>query len=153
MIFKTRNPYIFWICEISHIVQVIVIIIIIILVITFVQGIDNYMPETNHVAGLYSVAAALYLQFMLHVMLFHLWNMFSTFTLALAIVCVQCPILPFFVVPLSPVCCLRNCLEWFWIGSSHPCYYWYHFIVVVIIVVIIIIICCCFKFINFNLDL
>jgi len=46
--------------------------IIIILVITFVQGIYNfiYVPETKHVSTVYSVAAVLYLQFALHVMLF-----------------------------------------------------------------------------------
>ena len=48
----------------------IIIIIIIILVITFMQAIYNYIPETNHVSTVYSVAAVLYLQFVLHVMLF-----------------------------------------------------------------------------------
>jgi len=61
MIFKTQNPYIFWICGILQIVQVVVIVVIIVLVTTLVQGIDNYMREINHVSGLYSVAAALYL--------------------------------------------------------------------------------------------
>ena len=49
------------------------IIIIIILFITFMQSIYNYIPETNHVSRVYSVAAALYLQFVLHVMLFHIF--------------------------------------------------------------------------------
>jgi hypothetical protein len=49
----------------------IIIIIIIILVITCMQGIYNYIPETNDVSRVYSVAAVLYLQFVLHVMLFH----------------------------------------------------------------------------------
>ena len=40
------------------------------LVITFIQGVYNYIPETNHVSGVYNVAAALYLQSVLHVMLF-----------------------------------------------------------------------------------
>jgi hypothetical protein len=44
--------------------------IIIVPVITFMHGIYNYVPETNHVSRLYSVAAVLYIQFMLHVMLF-----------------------------------------------------------------------------------
>ena len=34
------------------------------------QGIDNYIPETTHVSGVYSVAAVLYLHSVLHVMLF-----------------------------------------------------------------------------------
>jgi hypothetical protein len=47
-----------------------VIIIIITLVITFMHGIYNYILETNHVSRSCSVAAVLYLQFMLYVMLF-----------------------------------------------------------------------------------
>jgi hypothetical protein len=53
-----------------HIIIIIIIIIIILLVITFMQGIYNYMPETNHVSRMCSVAAVLYLQPVLHVMLF-----------------------------------------------------------------------------------
>jgi hypothetical protein len=53
------------------IINIIIIIIIIILVITCMQGIYTYILETNHVSSLYSVAAVLYLHFMLHVMLFH----------------------------------------------------------------------------------
>ena len=34
------------------------------------QGIYNYIPETSHVPTVYSVAAVLYLQSVLHVMLF-----------------------------------------------------------------------------------
>ena len=48
----------------------IIIIIIIILVFTFMQGIYNYIPDTNHVSRVRSIAAVLYLQFLLHVMLF-----------------------------------------------------------------------------------
>jgi hypothetical protein len=40
------------------------------------QGIYNYIPETNHISRVHSVAAVLYLQFVLHVMLFPLLNMF-----------------------------------------------------------------------------
>jgi hypothetical protein len=64
-----------------------------------VQGIYNYIPETNHVSSVCSVAAVLYLQFMLHVMLYCPWNMVCTFTLELHIVYVQCPIWLFFAVP------------------------------------------------------
>ena len=39
------------------------------LFITFMQGISNYIPETNHVSRVYSVAAVLRLQFTVHVML------------------------------------------------------------------------------------
>ena len=48
---------------------IIIIIIIIILVIAIMQGVYNYIPETNHVSRVCNVAALLYLQFMLHVML------------------------------------------------------------------------------------
>ena len=49
---------------------IIIIIIIITLYITFMEAIYNYIPETNHVSGVYSVAAVLYLQFVLHAILF-----------------------------------------------------------------------------------
>jgi hypothetical protein len=38
------------------------------------QSIYKYIPETNHVYRVYSVAAVLYLQFVLHVMLGHILN-------------------------------------------------------------------------------
>jgi len=41
------------------VVVIIIIIIIIILVITFMQDIYNYIPETNHVSSVHSVAAVL----------------------------------------------------------------------------------------------
>ena len=55
---------------------ILIFIIIIILVIAFMQGICKYIPETNHVSRVYSVAAVLYLQFVLQVMLFRPWNIF-----------------------------------------------------------------------------
>jgi hypothetical protein len=45
-------------------------LIIIILVVTFMQGIYNYVPETNQVYRVYSVAVVRHSQFVLHVMLF-----------------------------------------------------------------------------------
>jgi hypothetical protein len=92
---------VFWVIWLlTHYINghIIIIIIIIILVITVMQSIYNYIPETNHVSRVYAVAAVLYLQFVLHAMLFRTWNMFCTFTLALPAVCVQCPIRLFFVV-------------------------------------------------------
>jgi len=38
------------------------------------QCIYNYIPETNRVSRIYSFAAILYLQFMVHVMLFPMLN-------------------------------------------------------------------------------
>jgi hypothetical protein len=57
-------------------------------VITFMQGIYNYLPETNHVSSVCSDASVLYLQSVLHVMLLYMLNMFCTFTSALPAVCV-----------------------------------------------------------------
>ena len=80
------------------------------------QGIYNYIPEMNHVSRVYSVAAVLYLQFALCVVLFCTLyvtllcplNMFYTFTLVLYAVCVQRPVWLFSVVPsfrAFPICC------------------------------------------------
>ena len=57
-----------------------------------------YLKQTN-VSRVYSDAAVLNLQFVLHVMLFCPLNMFCTFTLALSAVCAQCPIWLCFAVP------------------------------------------------------
>jgi len=80
-------------------VMMMIIIIVVILVFTFTQGIYNYIPETDHVSRVHSVPAVMYLQFVLHVMLFHPRNMFCTFTVALSVVCVQSLIWLFFAVP------------------------------------------------------
>ena len=73
------------------IITVVVIIIIIISVITFMLCIYSYMPESNHMSMVYTVTAVLYLQSVLHVMLFHKCNMFCTFTLALS-ACSMCAV-------------------------------------------------------------
>ena len=59
---------------------------ILIIIVTFVQDIHNYVPETNHISRVHSVAAVLYLQFVLHVMLFRPRYMFCIFTLAVIII-------------------------------------------------------------------
>jgi len=87
------------------------------------QGIYKYIPEKNLVSRVYSIAAVLYLQFVLHVMLFRPWNMFCTFTLALSVVCVQCPIWLFFCISLIscfPGMLLRYCLSDFKIVPIAP---------------------------------
>jgi len=66
----------------SVVIIIIVIIVIIILVVTLMQGICNYIPETNHVPGVYSVVTVLYLQFMLHVMLFRPFKYVSYFDIS-----------------------------------------------------------------------
>ena len=48
----------------------IITIIIIIIITTLIQGIYNYVAETNYVSRVYSVAGILYLQFMVHLTLF-----------------------------------------------------------------------------------
>ena len=47
------------------------------------QGIYKYIPETNHLSRVYSVAAVLYLQIELHVTILRPLNMFCNFTLLL----------------------------------------------------------------------
>ena len=44
--------------------------LLLLFIITFRHGTYSYAPETNHVSRVYSVAAVLYLEFVLHVMLF-----------------------------------------------------------------------------------
>ena len=41
------------------------------------QGIYNYIPETNHATRVQSVAAILYLQFMVHVLSLPMFNFLS----------------------------------------------------------------------------
>jgi len=75
------------------------LIYIIILVFTFMQGIYSYISETNHVSRAFSFSAVLYLQFLVHIMLYSQWNKFCTFTLALSIVCLQCLMWLFCLIP------------------------------------------------------
>ena len=63
-------------------------VVIIMIPITFMDGVYNYIPETNHISAVYSVASVLYLQSVPHVMLFRPCNMFCTVTPALPAVCV-----------------------------------------------------------------
>ena len=92
---------------------IIIIIIIIIPVITFMQGIYNYVLETNHISKVHSVAAVLYLHFVVHVMLFRSCSM--SCTLALSVVCVQCSIrlLLLFLNLVLSWYVLRYCLSGF----------------------------------------
>jgi hypothetical protein len=62
------------------------LLLLTLLSITCMQGIYNYIPETNHVSRVHSIAAVLYSQFVLHVMLFRPLNMLHTFTSALSAV-------------------------------------------------------------------
>jgi len=58
------------------------------------------MSETNHVAKVYSFVAVLYLQSVLHVMLFRPQNVFCTLTLAVPAACVLCSNMAvFFALP------------------------------------------------------
>ena len=80
-------------------VIIIIIIIIIMLVITFMQGIYNHIPETNLVSSVYSVAAVLYLQSVLHVMLFRPCSMFCTFYISTSHSLCAVPNMAVFAVP------------------------------------------------------
>ena len=78
------------------------------------QGICNYIPETNHVSIVYSVAAVLYLQFVLHVMLFGPCNNVLYFRLEFPAEYVQCPIWLFFcssLISFFPGMFIRYCLS------------------------------------------
>jgi len=55
-----------------HLEFVISACLVLLYVITFIEDIYNYIPETNHVSRVYSVAAALYLLFLLNVILFRM---------------------------------------------------------------------------------
>jgi len=63
------------------------------------HGIYDYIPQTNRVSSVCSVATVLYLQFVQRVMLFRALNMLCTFTLALPAVGVLCQMWLLFVVP------------------------------------------------------
>jgi hypothetical protein len=60
------------------------------------EGIYNDTPEMNLVSRVNSVSAVLYLQFVLHVMLFRMSNVQYS-TIVLSEICVQCPIWLFFL--------------------------------------------------------
>ena len=107
-----------------------VAIILLLLYLLSPLGIYNYIPETNHVSMVYSVASVLYLQFVLHVTLFHPWNMLCTITLVLSIVCVQCPMWLFFVVP--KFCAFLVC----WSGIARMILKWFQ-------LPLLLLVCCC----------
>jgi len=59
----------------------------------------NYIPETNHVSRVYSVAAILWLQFFVCVMQFSMINILYFYISTLQSVCAQCPMWLFSVGP------------------------------------------------------
>jgi len=56
-------------------------------VITFMQGIDNYTQEANKISRMYSVAALLRLQFMIHVTLFAMINDYYYYYYCMQLAC------------------------------------------------------------------
>jgi hypothetical protein len=52
----------------------VVVVVVVGVFITFMQGIYYYIPETNPVCRVCSVAAILWLQFMVHIMLVPMLN-------------------------------------------------------------------------------
>ena len=56
-------------CETPGFRAKLLLLLLLLFVATFMQGIYNYMPETNYVSRVYTVATVLYLQFVLNVML------------------------------------------------------------------------------------
>ena len=69
------------------------------------QGIYSHVPETNHISRVHSVVAVLYVQFVLHVMLFRVLN-----------VAVFCS----FLISCSPDTLLRYCLVDFELVPAAP---------------------------------
>jgi len=108
---------------------------------TFMWGIYNYTSKTNHLARVYSVAAILYLQFVLHVMLFQMLHMFCTFTVVLSELrmCAMPNKAVFLFLYFFDSMLFWNVakvfVKWFWDGSSCLYYYWYHFCFYIIIVI------------------
>jgi flagellar basal body-associated protein FliL len=56
------------------IIIIIVVVVVVVVVATFMQGIYNYIPETNHASRVYNFAGILDLQFMLYTVLFSTIN-------------------------------------------------------------------------------
>jgi hypothetical protein len=75
------------------------LLLLLLLFIFFMQGIYNCIPEMNQVSRVHNIAAILYLQFVLHAMLFRTCSMYFTITSVHSAVCVQCPIQLLSVVP------------------------------------------------------
>jgi len=50
------------------------LLLLLLFITTFMQGIYKSVPETNHVSKVYSFAVILYIQFVLHLMLFSMLN-------------------------------------------------------------------------------
>jgi len=112
------------------IIVIIIIIIIIMLVITFMPDIYNYAVETTHVSTVCNVAAVLYLQFVLHVMLF---GMLSVLYFDISTFRSVCAVPSMAVVCSSFISCfpgilLRYCqiLKWFQLPLLIPVYYYYY---------------------------
>ena len=107
-------------------------LLLLILFITFMQFSHNYIPETNHVPSLYSVAAVLLLQCMANVMLFLTIKLLHC-TSALYAVCVQCQC-PVWLFRLDPCSLMvlsryvaRVLTEWLSDCSGCHIYYQYYF--------------------------
>jgi hypothetical protein len=60
----------------SYRADIVIIVFIIIIIIPFVQGIHTYIPETNHVSRVYSVAATPRVLLMVHIALSSILNSF-----------------------------------------------------------------------------
>jgi hypothetical protein len=92
------------------------------------QGIYRYIPENFYVVRVCSFAAILYLQFVVHVMLFPMLNALyfhiSTFRSTWAVP-TMAVFRTFDFVPSSYVAQVLS--EWLWDGSICPCCDWYHF--------------------------
>jgi hypothetical protein len=69
MVLQLRRP-------VSELHDIIIIIIVIIIIVPFMQGMYTYIPETNHVSRVYSVAAILRVLLVMHIALSSIFNSF-----------------------------------------------------------------------------
>jgi len=112
-----------------------IIFIIILFVFNFMQCIYNYIPETNRVSRIYSFAAILYLQFMVHVMLFPMLNVLYFYISTFRSVCAVPRMggVFFFFVPwfhAYPVYCSGTVwviLSWFQLSLLLLVYYYHNY--------------------------
>jgi hypothetical protein len=57
-----------------NLITKVTLLLLLLFVITFMQGIYNYISETNHASRVYCLAAILWLQYMVRVMLLSMLN-------------------------------------------------------------------------------
>jgi len=91
-----------------------------------VQGIYSYIPETNYVSGVYNVAAILWLQFMVHVMLLLMLNVLLLWYFPKYMRKARYCICLWFLYVVLSHCVARAFSGLFGSGSSFSGVYWFY---------------------------